>query len=350
MKVDRALEKLRGILGTMGVTSTAGALAALIASQAITAAPVGLAAAVSTAALAASAAPGSGTAFTLLKLMSMTKLKTAVAGLIVATALAPLVLLEYQSRARLRAEIAALRAELAQLEGLRAENERLSKLKVDADELERLRREHLELLRLRGRVGALRQELRQATAPSLPAAAAATVTPPASSAFVSSYVARVQANVGDAQTLLTGGWSVKPGRRVLVLLTPRIAPDGAAGQVMFEAMFVEAPDEVLAGRGLERFQAAGKETSQQGVLTAAEARALLKHLEGTPGVDILSAPRLSTADGRQAQIQMVELKTVPGSDEQVPFGPMLDVVPRLAPDGASVDVTLQAQLNLPVQE
>ena len=52
MRVDRALDKLRGSLAKRGVTSTAAALAAVLADQAGVAAPAGLAATVTGAALA----------------------------------------------------------------------------------------------------------------------------------------------------------------------------------------------------------------------------------------------------------------------------------------------------------
>lgn len=55
MRVERALERLRGRLARRGVTSTAGGLALVLSSQAVTAAPAGLAASVATAATAASA-------------------------------------------------------------------------------------------------------------------------------------------------------------------------------------------------------------------------------------------------------------------------------------------------------
>jgi RNA polymerase sigma factor (sigma-70 family) len=52
MRVDRALEKLHGLLGRRGITSTTAALATVFANQATVAAPAGLAASVTGAALA----------------------------------------------------------------------------------------------------------------------------------------------------------------------------------------------------------------------------------------------------------------------------------------------------------
>jgi len=58
MRVDRALDKLRGLLAKRGITSTAAALASVLANQAGVAAPVGLAATVTGTALAGAAATG----------------------------------------------------------------------------------------------------------------------------------------------------------------------------------------------------------------------------------------------------------------------------------------------------
>jgi len=72
-RVSRALEKLRSLLKHRGVTFTATALGAALAGEAATAAPAGLAESIAGTALA-SAASG-GTTLSLLKIISVTKLK-----------------------------------------------------------------------------------------------------------------------------------------------------------------------------------------------------------------------------------------------------------------------------------
>ena len=74
MRVDRALDKLRGALVKRGVTSTAGALAVVLAGRAVGAVPGGLAAAVSSAA-AATAGTVSALSMLLARLLISTKLK-----------------------------------------------------------------------------------------------------------------------------------------------------------------------------------------------------------------------------------------------------------------------------------
>ena len=75
MRVKRALEKLHVLLKHRGVALSITALATLLTTGSVTAAPAGLALAASRAALAGAAA-GTAGKLTLIKLMTMTKLKT----------------------------------------------------------------------------------------------------------------------------------------------------------------------------------------------------------------------------------------------------------------------------------
>ncbi|HEY8993557.1 MAG TPA: TonB family protein [Lacunisphaera sp.] len=104
MRVDRAVDKLRGLLARRGVTSTAAALSLVLANQAVTAAPAGLAAVVTGTALTAG---GTATALTF---MGLTKLQLTLAGAIVATG-AGIYAMQETANADLRAEIAALQTE-----------------------------------------------------------------------------------------------------------------------------------------------------------------------------------------------------------------------------------------------
>lgn len=80
MRVQRALEKVRALLGRRGVTSTTAALAGVLTGQAGTAAPAAIVASVSSAALAGAASGGAlVTATGLFKIMSTTKIITATA-------------------------------------------------------------------------------------------------------------------------------------------------------------------------------------------------------------------------------------------------------------------------------
>lgn len=156
-RVDRALEKLRSFLSTRGITTTAS-LAAALSANAVQTAPAGLAAALTTASLGATAA-GAGTTVTLLKLMTMTKLQIGIIGAVIVGGVATPLIIEYQSRAKLRDARAALKRENDQLAQQAAENSRLSNLLAQANAAQQLTTgEAGELLRLRGEVGNLRRQ------------------------------------------------------------------------------------------------------------------------------------------------------------------------------------------------
>jgi RNA polymerase sigma factor (sigma-70 family) len=166
MRVDRALEKLRALLARRGVTSTSTALAAALASQAVTAAPAGLAAAVAGTALAGSASlggmaaagtAGGGGVAALVNFMSMTKLQLGLTGALAVAGAAGLVV-ETNHNARLREEVADLRAQNAAIATLRAENLRLGRL---ANEVEEMRRDDKEFVRLQAETAALKTRLQE---------------------------------------------------------------------------------------------------------------------------------------------------------------------------------------------
>jgi RNA polymerase sigma factor (sigma-70 family) len=104
MRVDRALERMHGLLLRRGVNSTVGALALVLTSQAKVAAPGGLAATVTGAALSGAVA---GTAsLALLNLMSTAKIITTIAS-IAAIAAAGIAINQNRQRNLARAELAA---------------------------------------------------------------------------------------------------------------------------------------------------------------------------------------------------------------------------------------------------
>jgi len=149
MRVDRALEKLRGLLAKRGVTSTATALAVALANQAGVAAPAGLAASVTGAALAGVAPTG------IAAMMGMTKLEIGIAGVLVLAGIAGFVLQKQTNSAR-REEIQTLQIQNRQIERLENENRRLAR---DLAEIAALREDDAELLRLRNEAEGLRQGL-----------------------------------------------------------------------------------------------------------------------------------------------------------------------------------------------
>jgi len=92
-----------------------------------------------------------------------------------------------------------------------------------------------------------------------------------------------------------------------------------------------------------------------GILTEPQAAAAFRALEARDGVEVVSAPEVTTLSGRQAQIQIVDIRTIvtgvastgtrsnPTNTFQtspLPFGPTLDVVPFVGADGHSIQMAL----------
>src|SRR6266571_1474867 len=123
-RVSRALEKLRAILSRRGVALTAATLTSVLATETVTAAPAGLAVGVTAASLAA--ATKTGTALTVLKLMSATKLKAGIIGAIVIASVATPLLIQHQAQAKLRDQDERLRQRTEQLAKLQQENTDIS--------------------------------------------------------------------------------------------------------------------------------------------------------------------------------------------------------------------------------
>src|SRR6266480_3773958 len=155
MRVDRALEKLQTLLAKRGVTSTASGVAAAIVAGAVMSAPAGLSASVVTGALAATVATAS-TTFTVLKLMTMTKLKAGIISAVVAAGVATPLVMQHHAQVKLRTENQSLRQ---QVEGLTVEKDRLSNFLTLASRPGPLPKEQLsELMKLRSEIGLLRKQ------------------------------------------------------------------------------------------------------------------------------------------------------------------------------------------------
>lgn len=150
MRVERALEKLRGRLAKRGVVTTA-ALASVISANAVQGAPAALSAALTNASLAASVTGATG----LWNIMNMAKMKLALGALLVIGA-STAVTVQHKAQKRLLAENESLAQQVTQL---KTEKENLASVAAREKESASLPREQLnELLRLRSEVGILRKQ------------------------------------------------------------------------------------------------------------------------------------------------------------------------------------------------
>jgi beta-lactamase regulating signal transducer with metallopeptidase domain len=150
----------------------------------------------------------------------------------------------------------------------------------------------------------------------------------------------------------------------------------APPQIKVRTKFIELPVASLAAfwQDIGTTDPAGTGgTNWTTVLTPAQARAALKAVESTAKADLLSESSVTTLDGRQAQIQVVDIKTIvmginpraltpPGVNpssvstnandtnalylaQTLPFGPTLDVIPHAGSDGRTIRMTLIPSLT-----
>jgi beta-lactamase regulating signal transducer with metallopeptidase domain len=142
-------------------------------------------------------------------------------------------------------------------------------------------------------------------------------------------------------------------------------------QVTIEARIAEIPEAAAKQLGLDWLGTTVKATISKNqprnpftdtnsatanyatVLTAQQFRILTRALEQKAGVDVLTAPRVTTLSGRQTQIKVVEVKhVVTGIDEKDQkgvvdlkvtkheLGPAIDTVPVVRADGYTIDLTV----------
>lgn len=246
--------------------------------------------------------------------------------------LVAVVVFQHLQLKKLQEELRTLRPQAAQLTALQAENERLAQHQVDAAELQRLRAGHLELMRLRAEVSRLRAA---ATAPAGP-------PPPPSPEPATEHpkepgrllLPPTQALVRNGMTLVTGGWLAPDGRRGIVLVTPQVNgdPGDAAAPITLSYTLLLGPDGALEKAGLGNMRS----ENVTGALTSYSPEAvalLLRQLTDSGEVDVVTAPRITTPNGQQAQIA-----TGGAEGHAMQF----DVLPRIVAgsEGPAVEMTL----------
>jgi RNA polymerase sigma factor (sigma-70 family) len=202
-RVTRALEKLHLLLKRRGVAFSAAALATALATEAVTAAPAGLALNISGLALAGVAAGTGGATVTLLKILTMTKLKVGIISAIAVMGVATPLVIQYQTQAKLRDENTSLKQQVAEQAQLAQENQHLSNQLAEVKSVGLLSEaQRSELMRLRGEVGALRNQKppstqsRKASAP--PSKSPAQLQDPLPAPTVPLLPVESWANVGTA--------------------------------------------------------------------------------------------------------------------------------------------------------
>jgi RNA polymerase sigma factor (sigma-70 family) len=281
MRVNRALNKLHAHLARQGVTLGAGALASTLAAEGITAAPAGLAASIAGTALT-SVALGGGVSSTLIKLLTVMKMKASIAGALAIATVTAFLIAQHQAHTylALRQENRALRDQLEQTQQTTREQGLPLSEPASAQQLRDAQRE---VLRLRGEVGRLLRDLQAASAQSNGAALAADEEN-APTNVISGFTplqAAVRSQLAPGQSLVTGGWPGHPGARVFLLAVPQITGENP-DRVEVHLATMEIPEMLLADFGLDGVQAGSSWSGASKVLPAGQAEELRKRFLDSP--------------------------------------------------------------------
>ena len=326
MRVDRALDRLRGHLADRGITSTASALALVLSGQAIIAAPAGLGQTVASAALAAVAI--SIPTFGFLSVMTSTKIK--VSAIVVGCALlGTLVLVQQQKLQKLRTEQDALLEQLAEQSAALSNAQQLVGAKEA--ELEAARGSNQDLMRLRGEVARLRRDFAQPTARSNSTNKPATRSNPP-------LITNVRTQVPAGSSMVVGGWNWSEGRRTLMFLTPVVEEEpGGERVVLVQTKLAQIPELMLAEFGLGRF-ATSDDPEAHEMMTAARVQELLDHEIQTNDKAVVMNAQVRIGDGQKMNLGM--------GTEKLTEGVIMEISPTVLPDG-QIDLTLAVKQRPP---
>lgn len=115
-----------------------------------------------------------------------------------------------------------------------------------------------------------------------------------------------------------------------------VVPDGATNINLFAA-------ETL--RGVEKVK-----DGSLGILTDTQSRTVLRAIKEQPGANLLAAPGVITLSGRQARIEIADLRNIVTgviigerntfTTSAIPVGPSIDVIPHVSADGRQIQMTL----------
>ncbi len=340
-RVTRAVERLRELFARRGVAVGAGGLAVIITGNAVQAAPAGLAVAICSAAMAGTALTTT-TIATATKAIAMTTIQKAIVTAAL-TVVAGAGIYQASQASQLRRQNESL---LRQEEQLNAQIGRFRTVMIApaATGSESAQTNSNELLRLRAEVTRLREDAASAAAEIKNAqkyraqvAQYFSNTPP-----IKTFLSTTVTTASWDQAILTGGWKIPSGQRVLTITTFAPIDDGKTLDI--KSHIFEYPEDAGKALGLDQFNVDGQTTTAANTMTRDQAAAILAATQRINGVNILTAPEVTTESGRQAQVSATDMNQTP-SGEKYSTGPVIDMIPTISPDGQSVQMIITSQLN-----
>lgn len=242
MKVDRALDKLRGGLQRRGIISSTAAVSVFLTQQATITAPSGLAASIVSASVAAGAATGVTATSAFQILMATTKSKIFAAAVLTALLTVP-VAIQYQSSRSLREEATFQSQQAGEMTNLRSEVLAL-KAALQKHTMER-EAQQAELRRLRDELASTKAQLDRALRiPVKPGtrAEAEPTTKPADDPLILAANWRNQGLATASATLQTLEWAKARGDTGMMLNC--VAWGDEESRQRIEEMYSAAPESV----------------------------------------------------------------------------------------------------------
>jgi hypothetical protein len=147
--------------------------------------------------------------------------------------------------------------------------------------------------------------------------------------------------MGLGHGLLFGGWQTEPGKQTFAVAVPDRDPTNPQ-TVTLQTRLFEVSQEALGKLDTAMLvRAAG----QQATMTPEQVATFLTSLDSTPGVSVLSSPRMVVFSGQQGRVFVGNHLRTP--DGMMEFGSAIDFLPTLGADGETVDLAVNAKLTLP---
>lgn len=293
VRIYRALEKLRVIFSKKGVALNSVALAAVFTAHGVSTLPAGLASSITAAAMGATSTTSTATFLKgTLKIMVWTKAKIAIVTGVVLV-ITSTVAIKALHRTPQKTSVASLDTDLKQEPGIK--KFRAIK-KVD--------------------------------------------------------------HCSSGDSIIMGGWEVEPGIRVLVIVTPTMIdhvgnvvapPYGAQSQVVIDTKFAQISEQEFGTLELQSVFNGDNDSKMALHLPPDEATRRMDSIRQSSGSQILSAPRVTTEMGRQANVSVQDTQMIAGKKQLL--GPSLDVLATVDPDdaGKTLDIVLVAQFVIPAE-
>ncbi len=347
MRVNRGVEKLRTFFTKRGVTLSATAIAGAVAANSVQAAPAGLAAAITVAALSATTIT-TAAVIAATKTTAMTILQKAVLTL-TAAILAGVGIYEAHQAANARAEVQILQQQQADqiLQLQRDRDDATNPLASALNQVAAGDRNSRDLQQLRNEVTRLRKHAETLAADAKDAMEFQSYMMPiiSNTPLVRTFYSTAVITPAWNEATVLGGWKTPSGKRAIVIA--KASPEDDPQQLTIKSYVLEYTEEAGSVNGLAQFNTDEQSGAKPTALSADQFEALRKVAGDHSGIDIVAQQAVTTLSGRHSEVQTVDMHQTP-SGEKYSTGPVIDVIPTIAPDGQSVQLMISAHLNYPI--